>query len=96
MKDKTASQLQSLEYLGDGTSGEALLTRKIGERSFALHGKVWRQVEYKNEETEKFFRGSRQLRRLEANNPELRPILGLGDHVVFQFDDTWYEVLPED
>jgi len=78
--------------------GEALTRgkprRDAGGRRFELSGGVWRQLGYKGQETVDLVRGSEGLEKLLDEYPKLRPLLELGDRVIFRHNRKWHKVMP--
>jgi len=81
-----------------GVEGEALSSgkprREAVGRTFELSGGVWRQLGYRGQETVDLVRGSEALEQLLDEYPKLRPLLELGDRVIFRHNRKWHNVLP--
>ena len=78
--------------------GEALTRgkprREAGGRTFELSGGVWRQLGYKGQQTVDLVRGSQVLEKLLDEYPKLRPLLEVGDRVIFRHNRKWHKVVP--
>ena len=81
-----------------GVDGEAVTRgkprRDAGGRTFEFSGGVWRQLGYKGQETVDLVRGSEGLEKLLDEYPKLRPLLEVGDRVIFRHNRKWHKVMP--
>ena len=81
-----------------GVDGEALTRgkprREAGGRRFELSAGVWRQLGYKGQETVDLVRGSEMLEKLLDEYPKLRPLLDVGDCVIFRHNRKWHKLMP--
>ena len=80
------------EVAADAVAGDV---KTIGERTFELREGVWCQHEYDGQETETLNRDSDELQQLIKDDKTLAEALDLGAGVIFQTDDTWYQVAPK-
>ena len=68
--------------------------KTVANREFVLRDKTWYQADYEDQEFTPLARGSDALEALVADRPEIKPILELGDWVVFSLGESWYLVGP--
>jgi len=80
--------VETEEAKGDQTRREA------GGRTFELRDGVWRQSDYEDEQSVPLIRGSEELAALVDEYPKLKPLLDVGDRVIFRHNRTWYRVEP--
>lgn len=70
--------------------------KSVADRTFTFSNGVWQQEGYsKGEAVRTLRRGSRTLDTFLKKHPDLKPLLTLGDHVIFQCDQRWYRLEPK-
>ena len=93
----------SLDGIATGMAGTAekkdagaLEKKTVAGRTFTLRDGVWQQDGYtKGARAKTLRRDSRTLEAFLKKHPEVKPILEIGNRVVFQCEDHWYRVEPK-
>jgi Ca-activated chloride channel family protein len=71
--------------------------RTAAGKTFRREGDLWRQLDCPEDvRTAQIRVGSREYFDLIKAHSEIGAILALGDHVIFELDGTWYEIVPEE
>lgn len=68
----------------------------VADRTFTLRDGVWEQDGYTKDTPSKTLRrDSNTFKTFFDKHPELKSILELGNHVVFEFENNWYRIEPK-
>jgi hypothetical protein len=78
----------------DNAEKDAKAAQTVAGHKFDNRDGVWCQEGYRDQEVTVLVRGSEELEKLTKRHTRLAKILGLGDRVIFRFENTWYKVEP--